>query len=65
VCQVDTGKVFTYTLVNAREANASEQRISVDSPVGRQLLGRREGDEVVVEAPSRVIHLRIESVSQG
>lgn len=63
VKRADTGATNTYKLVSKNEANAREQRISVDSPVGRQLLGRRPGDEVVVDAPSGAIHLLIESVN--
>lgn len=63
VTRLDTGKTLTYMLVGAREANASDSRISVESPVGRQLLGRKPGDEVAVAAPSGEILFRIDSVA--
>lgn len=62
VCRLDTGKTEAYQLVGAREANVAQRRISVESPVGRELLGRRPGDEVTVEVPSGVLQFRIESV---
>lgn len=62
VSRLDTGRTETYQLVGAREANAAQRKISVESPVGRQLLGRRPGDEVTVEVPSGVLQFRIESV---
>jgi transcription elongation factor GreA len=40
-----------HTIVSVREADATQGRISVDSPVGRALLGRRPGDRVEVQTP--------------
>ncbi|MEM9177958.1 MAG: transcription elongation factor GreB [Myxococcota bacterium] len=40
-----------YRLVGPDEFDAKAGRISVDSPVGRALMGRRLGDEVVVRRP--------------
>jgi transcription elongation factor GreA len=53
----------TYTLVSAREANFAEQKISVESPVGRQLLGRRTGDEVSVSTPRGDVVFRIDRIA--
>ena len=47
----EDGDVETYALVHPAEANASEGRVSVESPLGQALLGARPGDEVVVQAP--------------
>lgn len=63
VTRLNDEKALSYKLVSANEANAREFRISVESPVGKQLLGRAPGDEVVVEAPSGAIHLRIDAVT--
>jgi transcription elongation factor GreA len=54
----------TYQLVSSREANARERRISVESPVGKVLIGRRVGDEVEVVAPQGTMRYRIDSVAQ-
>lgn len=48
---VDTGEVKTYTLLGPDESDFSTGSISVHSPVGRSLLGKEVGDEVVVDAP--------------
>jgi transcription elongation factor GreB len=40
-----------YRLVGPDEADAKERRVSIDSPMGRALLGRTEGDEVTVLRP--------------
>lgn len=47
----EEGEALRYRLVGPDEFDASEGRISVDSPVGRALMGRRLGDEVVVHRP--------------
>lgn len=64
VTHTEKDRQETYQLVGSREANARERRISVESPVGRVLLGRRVGDEVSVEAPQGTMHFRIDGISQ-
>jgi transcription elongation factor GreA len=41
-----------YTIVGAAEANPGEGKISNESPLGKALLGKREGDKVQVDAPA-------------
>ena len=62
---LDKGMQLIYQLVGAREANAAEKKISVESPVGKVLLGRRVGEEVEVEAPQGVMRYRIDGISHG
>ena len=45
--------------MGSQEADPMNGRISEESPFGRALLGKREGEEVVVEAPAGNIHYRI------
>lgn len=40
-----------YIVVGRAEANPREGRISNESPLGKALIGHREGDEVKVDAP--------------
>jgi len=47
----ESGESQRYRLVGPDEFDAAEGRISVDSPVGRALMGQRLGDEVVVRRP--------------
>ena len=42
----------TFTIVGSAEARPAAGRISNESPVGRALLGKRAGDEVVVHLPN-------------
>ena len=65
VTRLDTGKVETFILVGGREANAKERKISVESPVGKELLGKRAGDEVEVTVPSGKIPYRIDAIIQS
>lgn len=53
--QVDGGN-DEFVLVGTLEANPSLGRISNESPVGRQLLGHKIGDEVLVSSPVRTIY---------
>lgn len=49
---LESEEEITYRLVIAEEADAAAGKISVGSPIGRALLGKRDGDEVTVEVPS-------------
>ena len=48
-----------YKLVTSEEADAAQGLISTTSPIGRALLGRREGDEVQVQTPAGVKRVRV------
>lgn len=58
------GEEETYKIVGSTEANPMEQKISDESPVGRALMGKKVGDEVIVEAPSNEIKLKIVKISK-
>ena len=47
----EDGDEAEYRLVGPDEADAKVSDISIDSPMGRALLGRSEGDEVMVARP--------------
>jgi transcription elongation factor GreA len=48
---IDSEEEIEYQIVGEDEANIDKGKISVSSPLGRALLGKKPGDEVVVEAP--------------
>lgn len=66
---MDTEKVRKFTLLGPDDADHKNGSISVLSPMGQALLGKEEGDEVVVDAPRGKIEYEILSVdflgSQG
>ena len=47
----DTEKKVTYAIVGDAEANASEGRISISSPIARAMIGKEKGDSFEVPAP--------------
>ena len=53
----------TFTIVGSAEARPADGKISNESPVGRALLGRRVGEDVVVRAPAGDVTYRIKSIS--
>ena len=48
---VETGDESKYQLVGPEESSIEEGRISVTSPLGKAMLGKKVGDEVVLNAP--------------
>lgn len=59
---MDSGKEVTYQIVGEDEANIKEGRISVGSPIARALIGKEEGDSVIVRAPGGDVEYEILSV---
>ncbi|MBO4451995.1 MAG: transcription elongation factor GreA [Bacteroidaceae bacterium] len=60
---VRTGMVMTYTLVSESEANLSEGKISVATPIAQGLLGKKVGDVATITIPQGVIELEILNIS--
>ena len=48
---LENNKEVTYQIVGDEEADIKENKLSVYSPIARALIGKQEGDEVVVDAP--------------
>jgi transcription elongation factor GreB len=51
IVETEAGEELEYRIVGPDEFDVEAGHISMDSPVGRALLGRRAGDEVTVERP--------------
>jgi len=60
-----TGAVMKYTLVAQSEADLKTGKISVDSPIGKGLLGKKVGDTAVISVPNGTIELEIISISRN
>lgn len=56
---LNTNKTMTYTLVNKHEANLQEKKISIKSPIGEALLGKKVGETVEVNVPAGLLRLKI------
>ena len=52
-----------YTIVGPAEVDLASGRISMESPVGKAVMGRRVGDEVTVQTPAGARSLRIAKLS--
>jgi transcription elongation factor GreA len=59
---VQSGSKMSYQLVAAAEARPGTGRLSVESPVGQAVMGKRVGDELQVTAPSGLVRFKIESI---
>jgi len=53
------GSKFTYIIVAEEEANLSEGKISVSSPIAKGLLGKKVGQSASIEAPAGKISFKI------
>jgi transcription elongation factor GreA len=62
IANLATGAKLSYQLVNAAEARPGTGRLSIESPVGQAVLGRKAGDEVSVAAPSGLVRFKVESI---
>lgn len=57
-------KEMTYTLVAAKEADLKTGKISVESPIGKGLLGKKVGDIAEVSVPNGMIKFEILEISR-
>ncbi len=55
--------LMQYFIVAENEANLKEGKISIDSPIGKGLLGRKVGDKVDITVPAGVIPFEIMEIS--
>jgi transcription elongation factor GreA len=58
----EEGSVETWVIVSPEEANAAQGRISIESPVGAALLGKRVGTTVTVRAPGGEMRFTIQRI---
>ena len=58
----ERGKSTKYSIVGSAEANPAEMRLSNESPVGKALLGRKRGEEVVIATPKGKRKLKITKI---
>ena len=58
------GKEVTYTLVAQNEANIAQGKISVDSPIGKGLLGKSVGEVAEIKVPSGTMHFEVLEITR-
>ena len=59
---VETDETVTYRIVGEDESDVKSNMISVGSPIARALIGKEEGDVVVVKAPGGDVEYEIDQV---
>lgn len=63
VTNLNTKKQVTYQLVSEKEADLKAGKISITSPIGKGLLGKKIGDVAEVQAPAGTIKFAIENIA--
>lgn len=60
-----TNAKMTYTLVSPHEMNLEGGKISIKSPIGQALMGKRVGEVAEVQVPAGTLKLRIDNIVSG
>lgn len=60
---IENEDTVIYQIVGDEEADLNHNKISINSPIARALIGKEEGDEIIVKAPSGNIEYEILTVS--
>ena len=59
-----TGMIVNYLLVPESESNIVEKKISISSPIGKGLLGKKVGDVVKITIPAGIIEFEVISITR-
>ena len=62
ITNLNNKRSMSYTIVSASEANLTEGKISVKSPIAQALLNKKPEDIVEVRVPAGMLRLRIDSI---
>jgi transcription elongation factor GreA len=63
LCAVETDETVEYQIVDPIESDPTEFKISKESPVGRTVLGRTQGEKIAVKAPGGTMRFEILGVA--
>lgn len=61
---LDSGEELEYTLVSELEADFSQGKISITSPVGKTLLGHKKNEIVKIEVPAGTLRYKILKITR-
>jgi transcription elongation factor GreA len=59
-----TGETLEYQLVDQEEADFDKNKISVASPIGKGLIGRKQGEQVKIKVPAGFLEYKILELSR-
>ena len=62
LCNLDSEDSVRYQIVGEDEADVPAGKISVISPIARAIMGKREGEEVVVIVPAGELNYEVEKI---
>jgi len=65
VLDIEADEEYVFILVGADEADVRNGKISINSPVGRSLLGKEVGDTAIIKAPARTMEYEILEINFG
>lgn len=60
---IKVNKVVVYTLVSETEADLKAGKISINSPIGKGILGKSVGDKVEIQTPGGILNFEILDIS--
>ena len=60
-----TGVDKVVTLVSAPEADVSQGRIPITSPIGKGLLGKAVGEEAIIQVPAGELHVKVLEITRN
>ena len=61
---VETGTEMTYQVVAENEADLKARKISVESPIGRGLLGKKKNEIARIEVPNGIMELKVIDITR-
>ena len=64
VKDLTTGEVIDYKITGSQEANPMENKLSDDSPFGRAVVGKAEGETFTVNAPNGAYTMEVVAISR-
>ena len=62
---LSTNSRMTFEIVSPHEMDLEAGKISLKSPIGAALMGKKVGEIAEARIPSGTLHLRIESITPG
>jgi len=61
---LDTDEEVEYLVVAPPEADYEENKISIESPIGKSLVGHAAGDRIEIKVPAGILAYQILSISR-
>ncbi len=61
---LDNDEELTYMLVSPEEASFEENKISVFSPIGKGLLGHKEGEKIAIKVPAGTLNYKVKKIKR-